>query len=192
VRLASEHAETLTLLSQMLESWGWQAEADETLQLLLKTFPNERWVSQTVCLAYYSKGNTPALYGVSDMLLKSGHADAQTKNNFAMICLLLKTNVNQAHALAEEALRIEPHDAAFVSTRAFSLHIQGKPSEALALFRTLPSADLETPGIALYYGLALVAAGEVQQAQKYLSLAKHAQLLPEERRLLEETKRPQK
>jgi Tfp pilus assembly protein PilF len=109
-----------------------------------------------------------------------------------MFCLLLNTNVNQAHALAEEAFRSEPHNAAFVSTRAFSLHIQGKDSDALALFKTLPSADLETPGIALYYGLALVAAGEVEQAQKYLSLARHAQLLPEEKRLLEETKSPQK
>ena len=191
-RLASKHAETLAVLRQMLESWGWQSEADDMLRLLAKEFPNERWVSQALCLAYYSKGNTAGLYETYSRMLKSVPPDAPTKNNFAMICLLLNTNLDQARAMAEEAYRTEPRNAAFVSTRAFSLHTQGKHSEALALFQTLPSADLETPGIALYYGLALVAAGEVAQAQKFLSLAGHAQLLPEERRLLEETKRPQK
>jgi len=104
--------------------------------------------------------------------------------------LLQNTNASQARALAEEVYRSEPRNAAFVSTHAFSLHTQGKHSEALAVFQTLPSADLESPGIALYYGLALVAAGKIEQAQKYLSLARHAQLLPEERKLLEQTKRP--
>jgi len=192
VRLASKHAETLAVLSQMFESWGWQSEADEMLQLLLKTFPNEQWAARAVCLAYYSNGNTPALYAVYNTLLKSGPADAPTKNNFAMTCLLLNTNLNQAHALAEEAYRTESRNPAFVSTRAFSLHVQGKNSEALALFQTLPAADLDTPGIALYYAITLAAANDVEQAHKYLSLAEHAQLLPEERSLLEQAKRPQK
>jgi len=159
------------------------------LKLLAKEFPDERWASQALCLAYYSKGNTAGLYETYNRMLQSGHFDAATKNNFAMICLLLNMNVQQAHALAEAAYRTEPHNAAFVSTRAFSLHAQGKHSEALALFRTLPGTDLETPAIALYYGLALVASGEVEQAQKYLSFAGRAQLLPEEKRLLEQTQR---
>jgi Flp pilus assembly protein TadD len=92
--------------------------------------------------------------------------------------------------LAEEAYRAEPANPAFLSTRAFSLHAQGRNSEALALLETLPGAALETPGIALYYGVALAAAGELERATKYLSLAEHAQLLPEEKRLLEQTRKP--
>ena len=192
VRLASKHPETLAVLSQMLESWGWQTQADETLKHLVKTFPKDRAASRGVCLAYYAKGNTPGLYQVLNTMLKSNPADAPTKNDFAMICLLLNTNLSQANALAEEACRSEPQNPAFVSTRAFSLRLQGKNPEALALFKTLPAADLETPGIALYYAITLAAVGQIEEAQKYLSLAEQAQLLPEEKQLLEHVKKTEK
>ena len=188
VQLASKRVETLAVLAQMLESWGWQTEADEMLQLLVKRFPNERWATRAVCLAYYLKGNTAGLYEVHSTLLKSGVTDPTTKNDFAMFCLLLNTNLSQAHILAEEAYRSEPRNPAFVSTRALSLQVQGKISEALALFRTLPRTNLERPGTALHYAMALAAAGEIEESQKFLSMVKGDQLLPEERRLLEQAK----
>ena len=192
VRMGSRRVESLVILNQLLESWGWQTEADEVLQHLVKRFPKERRALQAVAMTYHARGNTPGLYEVFNLILKSNPGDALTMNNFAMVCLLLNTNLNQAHFLAEQAYTSAPGNPAFVSTRAFSLHSQGKHSEALEIFATLPRADLETPGVALYYAMALAAAGEVEQAPKYSSLAEHAQLLPEEKQLLEQTKKTRK
>ncbi|MBE0544075.1 MAG: hypothetical protein IH623_22260 [Verrucomicrobia bacterium] len=186
VRLAARRVENLAILSQMLESWSWQTEAEETLELIVSRFPQDHRATAAVCMGYYEKGNTPGLYRVFGQMLKAQPNDLDTANNFAMVCLLLSTNLTQAHALAELVGSRAPDNSSFVSTRAYSLHLQGKPTEAVALLRTLPESELETPGIALYYGLTLAATGEVNQARKFLALAEKAQLLPEEKRLREE------
>ena len=194
IREASKRAETLLLLSQTIESWGWQTEADEVLQLVTKRFPSDLRAAHAVSLIYYSKGNTAALYEVFNAMLKANPNDAATKNNLAMMCLLLNKDLTRAYELSEEACKGEPGNPAFVSTRAFSLHVQGKNAEARALLETLPVAELEVPGIALYYALVLKALSEIEQAQKFAALVtigRDGQLLPEEKRLLEQVRKPQ-
>jgi Flp pilus assembly protein TadD len=194
-REASKRAETLVLLSQAIESWGWQTEADDLLQLAVKKFPNDRRAIQAVSLIYYSRGNTAALYELFNATLKANPSDAATKNNLAMMGLLLNKDLNRAHQLAGEACQSDPKNPAFVSTRAFSLHLQGKDAEARALLEKLPKAERETPGIALYYALALKGGGAIAEAQKFAAVipaGREGQLLPEEKRLLEEVRKPQK
>ncbi len=194
VREAAKRAETLLLLSQTLESWGWQTEADELLQQVVKRFPNDRRATHAVSLIYYAKGNTAALYDVFNAMLKANSGDAATKNNLAMMCLLLNRDLDRAYQLAEEACESDPKNPSYVSTRAFALQWRGKPAEARALLETLPAAELESPGIALYYALALHANGESERARKFASRippGREARFLPEERRLLEELRKPQ-
>ncbi len=186
VRAASRRVEHLAILSQMLESWGWQTEAEETLELIVSRFPQDRRATAAVCLTYYSKGNTPGLYRVLGQMLKAQPDDLEIANNFAMVCLLLNTNLTQAHALAEQVATRASDNPSFISTRAFSLHQLGKHAEALALLRSLPATELQKPSIALYHGLTLAAIGEKEQARKLLDLSEKAQLLPEEKRLREE------
>jgi tetratricopeptide (TPR) repeat protein len=192
VHTASRRVENLVVLSQLLESWGWQSEADEVRQQLVQRFPDESRAVLAVSMTFHARGNTPGLYEAFNAMLKSNPGDPATMNNLAMVCLLLNTNLDRAHFLAEQAYRSAPRNPAFVSTRAFSLCCQGRHSDALALFATLPRADLETPGIALYYAMALAAAGDIEQARKYSSLAEQAQLLPEEKKLLEQMKKTKK
>jgi len=49
---------------------------------------------------------------------------------------------------------------------------------------------LETPSVALYYGVLLAGIGETNKAGKYLAIAKHADLLPEEKALLTSALKP--
>jgi hypothetical protein len=67
--------------------------------------------------------------------------------------------------------------------------VQGKNSEAVEAFKSMPKTDLETPRNALYYAITLAAAGEIEPARKYSSMAQHSQLLPEEKKLLERLRR---
>ena len=66
---------------------------------------------------------------------------------------------------------------------AYSLYLQGRVAEGIAIMDSLKPAQLEIPGVALYYG-ALQASNAPAKAKKYLDLAEHAPLLPEEKALL--------
>ena len=108
------------------------------------------------------------------------------QNNLTATSLLLKLNLTQAHELAKEVFAQHPDQAIVTSTYAFSLHLQGRTKEGLAVLQKLKPEALETPSVALYYGLLLSATGETNQASKYLVIAKKADLLPEEKALAAE------
>jgi Flp pilus assembly protein TadD len=102
--------------------------------------------------------------------------------------LLLKTNLDQAHRLALEtysrsSTNASP-DATIAATYAYSLHLQGRTSEGLAVLKKLPPDTLDRSPIALYYGLLLAASGNTNEAAKFLDIAGSAKLLPEEKTLL--------
>ncbi len=100
-----------------------------------------------------------------------------------MIGFLLQTNVAKAHQLAGEIYQREPRNSGFLSTRAYSLHLQGKDDEAIKLFQNLKPAELENPSTAAYYVIVLSQTGDFATAKKYLPFAEKASLLPEEEKL---------
>jgi Flp pilus assembly protein TadD len=79
-----------------------------------------------------------------------------------------------------------PREAIVASTYAFSLHLQGRSREGLAVLEKLKTDALEVPSVALYYGLLLKEAGETNKAGTYLRIAQRSELLPEEKALLAE------
>ena len=104
----------------------------------------------------------------------------------AATSLLLKLNLSKAHALAKEVFTQHPKEAIVASTYAYSLHLQGRTKEGLGVLEKLSPGALETPSVALYYGLLLSASGETNKAAKYLDIAQKADLLPEEKALAAE------
>ena len=62
--------------------------------------------------------------------------------------------------------------------------MQGRTREGLAALEKLNTESIEKPQVALYYGVLLSAIGETNKARKYLELAQHADVLPEEKALL--------
>lgn len=189
VRLAAEHPEPLSLLSQMADAWGWQAEAEEAVWLIANKFPDRNWALRGLYQIYLARGDTRRLRDVYAALLKLNPADAVAKNNLATVSFLLNSDLDQAHTQAEEIYKQDPKNPGFVSTYAYSLHLRGKTKEGLKVFQTLTPQQLQTPSIALYYGLMLAADGEAPTAKKYLALAGKAQLLPEESALLAAAKK---
>jgi len=64
-----------------------------------------------------------------------------------------------------------PTNAAYVSTYAYSLHLQKKDAEALKVIEQLKPQVLQNPSIAGYYGLILKATGNGAKAKTCLELA---------------------
>jgi hypothetical protein len=56
----------------------------------------------------------------------------------------------------------------------------------LGVLGTLSPEVLDSPSVALYYGVLLSASGDTNKAGKYLGIARKADLLPEEKALAAE------
>ena len=105
-----------------------------------------------------------------------------------MTALLLDAQELNPHDLAREVYQQAPTNAAFVSTYAFSLHLQKKDAEALKVIEQLKPRELQDPSIAGYYGLILQATGNKAKARAWLDLAFKGPMLPEERKLFEQAR----
>ena len=94
-------------------------------------------------------------------------------------------NPDQAYRLAREVYEQEPKNVDYASTYAFSLCLQGDVKKALQVLAGFSEAELEQPQIAAYYGVMLANSGDFSRAAKFLDLGEKADLLLEERKLVE-------
>jgi hypothetical protein len=189
VQLALDRPERLMVLVQMAANWRWDAEADALLWRVVKNFPREQWAIDTLHSAYMRTRNTRGLYSVYSTLMERDSTNRMVMNNYASVALLLGTNLSRAHELAKRVYEVQTNNSVFISTYAWSLHLQGKSAEALQVMEAIPTAQLADPSFAGYYGALLVANGQKEKAKQYLEKAATAALLPEEKTIAEEAKR---
>ena len=180
VQLASPRPEQLATLAQMATGWRWTNEAEAVLWRAARAFPQERWPLDSLQNGYAGMRNTRGLFEVNELLLTRQPTNAIVQNNWATLALLLQTNLARAHALAQQLQARDTNNPGFVSTYAYSLHVQGRSAEALAMMQTLPAKELESPALASYYGVILGAAGQGEKARPYLARAETLPILPEE------------
>jgi Flp pilus assembly protein TadD len=185
LRLAATRPEQLMRLSKISADWGWSVERLEVLQELVSRFPKQTWAVDELIASFYGSGNSRALGDLLGKLHAAHPDDARLKNNLAAIWLLRKSNLAEAHKLAREAFETAPDNPFFASTFAYSLLVQGKPSEAVHAFdKVNPDHYAKIPAIAAYYGVVHAQAGLRDVARAPLQLAAKARLLPEEQELV--------
>ena len=180
VRLASENPGALSILAQTALSWGWIPEADQVLWRSATKFPKDPWALMMLQNLYTVRRDTVGLRRAYQTLMRQDPKDKLARNNFAMVSLLSGYELPTAHGYAAELYAAEPANPIFASTYAFSLHLQGKSKEGLAVLRALKPAELADPGLAVYYGILLAAVGDIKASKDYLGMADKAVLLPEE------------
>ena len=106
------------------------------------------------------------------------------ENNLAQVALLLNANPEEARRLAADVYHKSPSNPAYMTTFAYSLLTQGDAKNAARIMRTLTEDQLADPTISAYYGICLAAAKD-EKARAYLDFGKKANLLPEEKVLIE-------
>jgi len=184
VRLAGDRLGPLTTLLSMATSRSLGHTREDLLWQIGQRFPAERWALRELERLYLTSGNTFGLYKLYSTMASYSSTNFAAQNNLAATSLLLKLNLPKAHELAKEVFGLHPRNAIVTSTYAYSLHLQGRTREGLALLQQLKPEALETPSVALYYGLLLSASGGTNHAGKYLDIAKKSNLLPEEKALV--------
>lgn len=188
-RAAADRLGPLTLLASLATEWGLNRE--DLLWQIGRHFPREHWALRELERLYLAHGNTRGLNKVYSALAgaESSLGHCTNRNNFATTSLLLRANLPQAHQIARELYTKESQDPVIASTYAYSLHLQGRTEQGLAVFGKLKPEALATPSVALYYGVLLSSVGDMERAGRYLAFAQEARLLPEEGQLLTEAKR---
>jgi Flp pilus assembly protein TadD len=181
---AASQSQAVLLLARTVAGWGWQKEMVELLWTLSKAQETRLEALQLLYQHYAKSGDTGGVYRVLSHSSEIAPDDLTIQNNLAQVSLLLEADPERARKIAAELVRKEPHNAAFVSTYAYSLYAQGDVAAARTEMETLTPEQLEAPSIALYYGVILAAAGEKQKAGYFLVRAPNAFLLPEEKALL--------
>ncbi len=184
VRQAGDRIDALKTLLNLAAKWGREKDRDDLLWQILERFPRERWSLIDLQQSYMRAGNTRGLNKVFNAMVTYNPSNYVALNNLAATSLLLKTNLPQACRMAKEAFLHFPTNATIASTYAFSLYRQGQTRQGLAVLQKISPKALQTPSVALYYGVLLSEAGENDEAQKYLGFARKSQLLPEEETLL--------
>jgi hypothetical protein len=183
VRLAGDRLGPLTALLSLASNWSRGPAREDLLWLIAQRFPKERLALRELERFYLVAGNTRGLNKVYSSMASWTPKNFAVQNNLAATSLLLKLNLPQAHALAKEVFDEHSDQAIVTSTNAFSLHLQGRTKDGLAALGKLKPEALETPSVALYYGVLLCATGETNKGAKYLDIAQKADLLPEEKTL---------
>lgn len=187
-RAAAEDHRQLAILTRLANKWHWPREREELLWSIIQRFPSERWALESLHETYLAAGDTRGLQRLYAKLVDFNRDDLIAKNNLAAVSLLLNSQTNQAHQFAREVYQRATTNAVFASTYAYSLYLQGRGAEGVAVLSALKPAQLEIPGVALYYG-ALQSATAPDRARRYLDLAGRGKLLPEETNLLANARR---
>lgn len=184
LRATAERPRKLILLARLATAWAWQREREETLWLLVQRHPGERWAVDALTHSYIASGNTLGLQKVYSELVARHPDDLPARNNLAATSLLLNLQTERAHNLARLVYLNATNNAIFASTYAYSLYLQGRAADGLAVLEALPATELEQPNVALYHG-ALQSVVAPEKAKKALDLAEKGPLLPEEKALLQ-------
>jgi thioredoxin-like negative regulator of GroEL len=178
-------SEQILALAELAQKWGWEKEALDLWWLAAKD-PNHADKTLRLLYDFYaSRQDTAELYRVLVRLEKMHPNDRAVSNNLAQISLLLHLDPDRAYRLAREVHQQEPKNVDFAATYAFALYFQGDIAKAFQVFAGFSEAELQRPQIAAYYGVILAASGDFPRAAKFLDLGAKANLLPEERKLVE-------
>jgi len=180
--------EALTL-AETVQKWGWRAEAVELLWIVSKDPMRGEDALRALYDYFATIGDTQNLYRVLLHKVELHPDDLNVQNNLAQLSLLLNLNTDRGQKLAHDVYEKDKKNPAYVSTYAFGLHLTGESKEAQEVLETLTPEQLRQPEIATYYGIILAAVGDQARAAEYLDLADKANLLPQEKELIEKARR---
>jgi predicted Zn-dependent protease len=176
------------LLLDQADRWGWKSEKLDLLWRVFQKDPTDDELYNDLIKLNRASGNTVALSRVFQRRIELKPSDDLAKNNLAFLSLLLNTNLAQAFRLARDAYEGEPESPFKATTYAFAFFRQNRFDDAIDILNRIPAEDRARPERALYVGAILAAKERWSEAEQALSHVVPAQLLPEERQLLDQTR----
>lgn len=185
---AKKSQELLIELGRIAENWNWDAEAESVLWKLTERPEPPDWVFTALEVHFSARADSDSLRKLWLRKQETDPADMSAANNLALLLLLRGESLESAHKLAADVYLSDKTNPYFISTYAFSLYRQGKAQDALKLISSLAAEQLKDPSTAVCQVAILVANDAKDQAREILSQIKADKLLPEEKRLLDQSR----
>lgn len=180
---SSQSAATMALMRTTAE-WKWEKEMVELLWSLTKNQDQQKEALQQLYRYYEKASDTQGLYRVLVRWAELEPNDLNVQNNMAQISLLLDANADDARRIAAELHKKAPSNAAYTTTYAYSLLTKGNAKEAAKAMDSLTPEQLRDPAVSAYYGICLAAIHD-EKAREFLATGQKAELLPEEKKLID-------
>ncbi len=188
VSQANRQSGAMSQLAALVNNWGWTDEVRDLLWTASRGTNDPMWALRLLYHHYSKSGDTAGLHRTLARIIELEPESELMRNNYAMLSLLLRSNTERAFQMAEDAYKAKPDNPALASTYACALWTHNKPAEALAIMQKIPADKLLIPPLAAWYGIILAANGDHSKAAHYLDLGETANLLPEERKLLQQAR----
>ena len=179
LRNSEKSPAALERLARTIETWGWNERREEVLWKLAASEPCPRWAADELWSMALRRADTPALFRLSKALLHADPQSASARINFARLAFICGQEEAAAHPIAETLFQENPSHEGVVLTYALSLFRRDRADEAVAIMARLPADKLHSPALGFYQGLFLAAAGQPDEAEKFLFLARDFELFPE-------------
>ena len=181
---AQGNADLLESIARSCMDWEWKERAEESMWKLSTNPRCPRWILDSLRSWSSQRADAGQLHRVNSLLEKKDPANVAARKDAIFYGLLVRSKEEGLHARAEAFYRENPGDETAAVIFGLSLYERARPTEAADVMKKLKPAQLREPGIARYYGLFLVAAGQSGMAKEYVELGAGGSLFREEGALL--------
>lgn len=122
--------------------------------------------------AYYKLGQNKKAFKIYSEVLKLKSDYAPTLNNYAYFLSQTGGSLRRAYKMSKKAVDLDPDNATYLDTFGWILHLQGKDTEALAIFkRVMIYGGKDNSEVLRHYAEVLSCCGKEDLAQMYRSQA---------------------
>ena len=148
--------------------------------------PDEARAQLMVLFAHYrDRLDAAGLRRTFEKILELRPDDVLARRSLALLYLLGGMQAGRVREMSLELYTADPVNLDNLLVYAWSLHVQGRTDEALALLDRRPPEDFAAnPYAAGYYGMMLASAGRRAEAAPLIEASLKGRLLPEEAALL--------
>ncbi|MEO8439516.1 MAG: hypothetical protein ABI540_04765 [Spartobacteria bacterium] len=184
---AADEPEHELTLARFASKWDLLTQEAEQLWLQVAKVPTTRREALDALYALYRHSNDlPNLRLIAQRLHESSPEEIPLAVNAARFALLLDRNTAGGRTLAQQTYANAPNDASAAITYAFALYGTGRTAEGIEILKKVPPDQLTEPHAAVYAALLFDDANQLDQADRFIAIAKAQALFPEEKQLLEE------
>jgi hypothetical protein len=184
IKEASAQSTSTMALMRTTAEWKWEKEMVELLWSLTKDAEKQDEALPELYRYYERASDTQGLYRVLVRWGELEPGDLDVQNNLAQISLLLDANADDARRVAAELHKKAPSNPAYTTTYAYSLLTKNNAKEAVKVMDSLTPDQLADPAVSAYYGICLAAVHD-EKAREFLNAGQKAQLLPEEKKMID-------
>jgi Tfp pilus assembly protein PilF len=175
-------------LARLASKWNLEKESEQLWLRVAKNPPMRREALDALRRLYRTNDNLEKLYDTLQRLHESSPTEAPITADLARLGLNIEQNTKEFHDLAKEAYDRAPNELNCAVTYAFSLYRLGRSTEGLGIIQKLPPDQLHDPHAAIYVGLLLADAGQIEGAKEYITAAETGKIYVEEKKLIDETR----